>query len=149
MTTVVDSGTTRKSGVVSLGKGTGAAGAPGDTYGIDGTDVAATSGILHVWGVDSAGTVYGGFFHWVKGKTAAAKITDEEGVLPFGIHGTGPGYMDTNDNTTYKKVVAPGANSKLNVYFDTDKIYLQNGWDSTGGNPASIGVCWEVTIIKH
>lgn len=147
MTTVVDSGTTRKSGVVSLGKGAAPTN-PGDAYGIDGTDVAATSGILNVWGIDSAGTVYGGVFHWIKSKTTTGKIGDEQGVFPIG-DSTDISYVDANLVTSYKKAIAGAANSKLNVYFDTDKIYLQNGWDSTGGNPASIGVCWEVTIIKH
>ncbi len=97
-------------------------------------------------GVDSAGAVYGGVFHWVKGKTTTGKIGDEEGVFPIG-DSTEISYVDANISTGYKKVIAAGANSKLNVYFDTANIYIQNGFDN--GGAATMTICWDITVITH
>lgn len=144
--TVVASATTRRSGVVSLAKGPVPA-STGDTFLIDGVELSKTSGKIHVWGVGSGGVnLFGGIFHWIKGETTGL-IGDEEGALPVGMTGGNASDITTvglNTSTTYKKAAGPTAS--LGVYFDTDKLYLQNGNGSAG---EAILVCWDVLIITH
>ena len=127
--TVVDSGTVRRSGVVSL--------APADVYSIDGAILANCSGFISVTGQGTSGDVYGGNGSWYK----AASL---QGWLPSD-YGTATGERSTVNGNAITLFATGGGAGKLEIAFVGGQLKITNNFAAV----ETIVVAYDVTIITH
>lgn len=131
----VDSGTTRKSGVLSIGFG--------EYYEFEEGLLAGTSGFINVIATNASGVIYGGQAAWMKGGDTLGGYNPCLYTYP-GDTPAPSDYIRLLGNSV-TKIGEASVGNDLSIQFVSGKLRITNGC----GTPYIMTVAYDMTIINH